>query len=99
MELTGLLAERFPELGVDGRDRLTEPVALVVEFGDARAIDARQLARDLRGRGQFTAVVVRPCRGGGRLVKVLGSSQLREYATQCQEAGRERQLERTVRGV
>ncbi|MFD7336647.1 hypothetical protein ACFV98_11670 [Streptomyces violascens] len=99
MELTGLLAGRFPELEAEDRDRLTEPVTLIVEFGNARAIDARQLARDLGGQGKFTAVVVRPRRGGGRLVKVLASSQLHKYVVECREATRMYRLEQSIRGV
>ncbi|MER7987002.1 hypothetical protein ABTY53_15620 [Streptomyces noursei] len=96
-ELTGAIAKRFPEL--DGMEHSLlgqEPVALVVEFGDG-GFDVRQLACDLRGRGQFKAVVAQRRRSGGRLVKVVNSGELREHATECDEVGRMLRLERSMR--
>ncbi|MCZ0976199.1 hypothetical protein O1L55_42870 [Streptomyces albulus] len=96
-ELAGAITKRFPELdGAEGALLAQEPIALVVEFDD-RGIDIRQLARDLRGRGSFKAVVAQRRRSGGRLVKVVDSADLREHATECDEVGRMLRLERSMR--
>ncbi|MGW1867928.1 hypothetical protein ACWCPS_20455 [Streptomyces mauvecolor] len=97
MDLSGNLAERLP-LDADGRARLTEPVALLVELGDAiTAANARQLARELRGRGQLQAVVTRRGRGGQQLVKVMAVDTLCAYAADCDQTGRLMRLERALR--
>lgn len=98
MDLSGNLAERFP-LDADERSKLTEPVALLVELGDViTASNARQLARELRGRGgQLQAVVTRRGRGGKQLVKVMDVDTLRTYAADCDQNGQLMRLERTLR--
>ncbi|MEV5879288.1 hypothetical protein AB0L75_34715 [Streptomyces sp. NPDC052101] len=97
MDLSGNLTERFP-LDADERARLTEPVALLVELGDViTAANARQLARELRGRGQLQAIVTRRGRGGQQLVKVMAVDTLCAYAADCDQTGRLIHLERTLR--
>ncbi|MEU2361867.1 hypothetical protein ABZ616_14225 [Streptomyces noursei] len=97
MDLSGNLAERLP-LDADERAKLTEPVALLVELGDTVPIGSvRQLAHELRGRGQLQVVVTRRGRGGRQLVKVMAADTLCAYATDCDQAGRLMRLERTLR--
>ncbi|GAA4071175.1 hypothetical protein [Streptomyces hundungensis] len=97
MDLSGNLAERFP-LGEDERAKLTEPVALLVELGDTvTATSARQLAHELRGRGQLQVVVTRRGRGGRQLVKVMAADTLCAYAADCDQTGQLIRLERTLR--
>ncbi|MFF4952867.1 hypothetical protein [Streptomyces chattanoogensis] len=98
IELTGLLAERYPELSAKP-EQLTEPVALVVEFSGNRGFDLGQLARDLDGRGQMKAVVARPRGAGPRLVTVVDVNSLREHAVECEQAGRMLRLERSLRAA
>ncbi|MFI6682584.1 hypothetical protein [Streptomyces sp. NPDC050485] len=97
MDLSGNLAERFP-LDADERAKLTEPVALLVELGDTVTIGSvRQLAHELRGRGQLQTVVTRRGRGGRQLVKVMAADTLCAYAADCDQTGRLMRLERTLR--
>ncbi|MFG2228010.1 hypothetical protein [Streptomyces sp. NPDC048644] len=98
VDLAGTLAERYLLDAVE-RAKLTEPVALLVEFGDTapRPGSARQLARELSGRGQLQAVVTRRGRGGQQLAKVMAADTLRAYAADCDQAGQLMRLERTFR--
>ncbi|MEV6553926.1 hypothetical protein AB0M57_35310 [Streptomyces sp. NPDC051597] len=97
MDLSGNLAERLP-LDADERSKLTEPVALLVELGDViTASNARQLARELRGRGQLQAVVTRRGRGGKQMVKVMDVDTLRGYAADCDQTGQLMRLEHNLR--
>ncbi|MCC3775175.1 hypothetical protein K6I33_006074 [Streptomyces sp. UNOB3_S3] len=94
VELTDDTRDRFPELAAD-RGALTEPIALVVEFGDARQLRPARLAHELARYRQTTAVVALQGRTG-RQVQTLGTDTLRRLAADAAETGRMLRLERTI---
>ncbi|MBB5123203.1 hypothetical protein AF335_33140 [Streptomyces eurocidicus] len=94
VELTGEVGERYPELTAG---ELTDPVALVVELGDARRLDLGQLAYDLRGLRLSKAVVAHEDRAHGRHVRVLDVHALRTCVAESADAGRMLRLERSIK--